>query len=214
MNWLLCQIHRLMPQSRPQSPLFVWSAQITRNLAISCFGIGSEDEIGASDHKCFMTRGSWKLCGKNMAKSWLLGPCRASLIGNNELPWPLKPELLFPIVCCSVLAWTWMTRSDTLLIVAHESQWEDTFQPGLPKPLLLLSHAQKRRALGSRILWEYLTLKEIAPGFHLNIKPFVVNKLLSSFPYKFLSTNGNPGLWRASKCPLSFWCEIESKCGS
>ena len=38
--WLRLQYCRVRPQSRPQRPVFIWSAQRARTLAISCFGIG------------------------------------------------------------------------------------------------------------------------------------------------------------------------------
>ena len=56
-----------------------------------------------------------------------------------------------------------------------------------PRPLLSLSHAQKRRALGSRILWKDFTLKKkIAPDCHGNIKTSPVS--LSKF-YRFLTSS-------------------------
>ena len=56
----------------------------------------------------------------------------------------------------------------------------------LPRSLLSFSHAQKRRALGSRILSKDFTVKKIAPDCHGKIKPSVVS--LSNF-YRFLTSS-------------------------
>ena len=50
---------------------------------------------------------------------------------------------------CSLLVLTWMHQLETILIVVHENQWEDTLVQGSPE---LFSPSVKRRALGSRLM--------------------------------------------------------------
>lgn len=175
MNRLLFQIRRLIPRSRPQSPLFVWSAHRTRKIAISALELTRVRVLGADQHwrkQALGTRleftfeyilvsrasGHMSFHDQRLLKTrredysqilaiwamqsiffhqkpnWRLrnlwgymhNPYK-SLSENNQLPWPLQPGLLFPLVCCSVLARTWMIQSDTLHVVVHENQWEDTF---------------------------------------------------------------------------------------
>ena len=59
-----------------------------------------------------------------------------------------KNRLLEPYGACSLLVLAWMYQLETLLIVLHENQWEDTLFQGSPE---LFSRSVKRRALGSRL---------------------------------------------------------------
>ena len=61
-----------------------------------------------------------------------------------------KNWLFEPYRACSLLVLTRMHQSETLFIVLHENQWEDTLFQGSPE---LFSPSVKRRALGSRLLW-------------------------------------------------------------
>ena len=60
-----------------------------------------------------------------------------------------KNWLFEPYGTCSLLVLTWMHQLETLFIVLHENQWEDTLFQGSPE---LFSPSVKRRALGSRLL--------------------------------------------------------------
>ena len=59
-----------------------------------------------------------------------------------------KNWLFEPYGACSLLVLTWMHQLETLLIVRHENQWEDSLLQGSPE---LFSPSVKRRALGSRL---------------------------------------------------------------
>ena len=62
---------------------------------------------------------------------------------------PIAKNWLFePYGACSLLELTWMHQLETLLIVLHENQWEDTLFQGSPE---LVSPSVKKRALGSRL---------------------------------------------------------------
>ena len=72
----------------------------------------------------------------------------------------IAKNLLFePYSACSLLVVTWMHQLETLLIVLHENQWEDTLFQGSPG---LFSPSVKRRALGSRLGCGLLLLIMIA----------------------------------------------------
>ena len=67
--------------------------------------------------------------------------CRRVLIAKT---WQFEPY-----GACSILVLTWMHQWETLLIVLHENQWQDTWFQGSQE---LFSLSVKRRALGSRML--------------------------------------------------------------
>ena len=73
---------------------------------------------------------------------------------------------------CSLLVLTWMHQLETIFIVLHENQWEDTLLPGFPE---LFSPSVKRRALGSRLV---CCAMERSRNFHV--------KYLQFFSVKFL----------------------------
>ena len=118
---------------------------------------------------CSSTLARTRMSGWSMRKYWSCNPfifpdvaysCHHSARINPRL-WetlcrrtcavraPIAKNWLFePYGACSLLVLTSMHLLETLLIVLHENQWEDTLFQGSPE---LFSPSVKRRALGSRL---------------------------------------------------------------
>ena len=104
---------------------------------------------------------------------------------------------------CSLLELTWMHQLETLLLVLHEHQWEDTLLQGSPE---LFSPSVKRRALGSRLVQnqkvpsgysaqsqKWWTI-DLASGYKDNV-PLGVDSASCFHSLYALIDWKNPGLW-------------------